>query len=126
MWAHVETFLYHTNKAYRITAQYVYEQCCMPRHDVQKGLKRRTHEITYYHTGKPYKVVVKDTTPFNILNVLIADTGDDVTEYFKSYFGHWGNFHGMRYSPSDLGLTDIVVHTLDNEYRFGMDDIIEF
>lgn len=74
-----------------------------------------TYKITYYIGEKEYLILVDKTKtrPRNMILKVEDSNGVDITQCFMKYYGPMYDFHGSCYRPIDIGMKDIIIHTIN-------------
>lgn len=73
-----------------------------------RQISRNVYEVDYYHNRKKYRMRFSAKEGPPLLDVF-NERGENISEYLYEYLGPSHDFHGKKYTPSDLGLTRITV-----------------
>jgi hypothetical protein len=81
-------------------------------------------QIEYTYKERPFKLISRMRRgPSKFVQFM--DGEKDVTEVIRPYLGHNDDFHGIRYTPADLGFSSLSVLDIFGELQnFANDDFI--
>lgn len=84
------------------------------------------YDVQYRHAGKVYKFICKESIPEHLNINAFDENGNDITDVLLQYLGPNGNFHGIDYTPIELGFEKIIL--LDqymNQHHFDSMSVIK-
>lgn len=84
-------------------------------------------DVDYYHLGKNYKIRIFDNSRDKPMVNFNCPNGKDVTDKVLMFAGPGYDFHGITYTPNDLGFDYLIL--LDEGFqqrRINGDDQITF
>jgi len=88
-------------------------------------IRDNTHEIWYRHKKKAYRVMYKESHRLLKHTFLKGDV--DVTYIIRQYLGPGLDFHGIVYTPRDLGFEELKIIGPDMDFKIiGCDEKITF
>lgn len=71
------------------------------------------YEVEYFHRGKKYRILLKDTTKEKVSINVYDGQQNDITDKFLEYFGPQYDFHNTKFTPSHIGYDKIII--IDSE-----------
>jgi len=88
------------------------------------------YDIFYYWHGTKYKIRIlkKKIINFNkIIDTIYDHNNKDITDDIIPYLGPKYDFHGLLYTPLDLGYKHIIIEWSDESIqKFDSNDLIKF
>ena len=82
-----------------------------------KRVGKNIYEIEYTINCKSYRFLVKYKQGPSKYKSFMKDESTDVSERVMPFLGPNDNFHGISYTPQDLGFESLIVHYMDGNVR---------
>jgi len=89
-------------------------------------ITKNKYELTYMLNNNMYKILVTTSIgPQPKIIQALNEVDDDITETIIPYLGPAGNFHGLKYKPTDFNIKILTLNMSDaRELTFTANDEI--
>ena len=90
-----------------------------------RRIDRKKYEISYTIEGRTYRYVARASRGPQPVDIVLDETGNDVTEAVLQYLGPRRDWHGDRLTPASFGANALVFYLQEGEQiTFQCDEVL--